>query len=168
MTENEQKQQFSIAYVSAIVARAGYKCQVDLVDDDSVDLRIGATGKIRDTSFFHSPSVEIQLKATSQTRILQDTHIAFPLPKKNYEDLRKRSALPRYLVVLLVPSDIALWIEQDEERMISRGCAYYISLKGMEASENKRNLTIRLPRTNQFTVECLESIMYQASLRRGK
>jgi hypothetical protein len=42
MTENEQKQQFSIAYVHAVAARAGFTCQATLVDDDSVDVVIGA------------------------------------------------------------------------------------------------------------------------------
>jgi hypothetical protein len=65
VTENEQKQQLSVAYVHAVAARAGYTCQVQTVDDDSVAVQVGAKGYVHEQSLICSPRIEIQLKATS-------------------------------------------------------------------------------------------------------
>ena len=52
MTENEQKQQLSVAYIHAVAARAGYACQVISVDDDSVDVQLAARGRIHTKRLF--------------------------------------------------------------------------------------------------------------------
>ncbi len=123
MTENEQKQQLSVAYVHAVAARAGYACQVMNVDDDGIDVQIAARGVIHHRAVLRSPRLDIQLKATAHPSLKQD-HLAFPLPLKNYNDLRDEVLVPRLLVVLLLPEDEQQWIEQTEDRMISRSCAY--------------------------------------------
>jgi hypothetical protein len=122
MTENEQKQQLSVAYVHAVAARSGYACQVPLVDDDSVDVIIAAKGQVHSQSVLRSPRLEVQLKASSQN-ILRKEDVAFPLPIKNYEELRCDTMIPRLLVVFLLPDDEAHWLEQSEEQMITRRCA---------------------------------------------
>ena len=132
MTLNEQKQQLSVAYVHAVAAHAGYTCQVQVVDEDSVDVLIAATGYVHDRAVLRSPRLEVQLKATSSLR-LGAKHLVFPLKLKNYEDLRVTSLIPRLLLVLLLPENPAEWIEMSEECMISRRCAYWASLLGMAA-----------------------------------
>ncbi len=82
MTVNEQKQQLSVAYVHAVAARAGYTCQVQTVDLDSVDVKIGAVGYVHDQAVFRSPEIAVQLKATSTPRI-GAKHLTFPLKRKN-------------------------------------------------------------------------------------
>jgi len=64
MSENEQKQQFSFAYVHAIASRAGFACERPGVDDDSVDLTIAARGWVHQQAILRSPRLELQLKAT--------------------------------------------------------------------------------------------------------
>jgi hypothetical protein len=162
VTENEQKQQLSVAYVHAVAARAGYTCQVQIVDEDSVDVLIGATGYIHDRAVVRSPRLEIQLKATS-TLQLGTKGLIFPLKRKNYEDLRTRSLIPRLLVVLVLPSDPAEWIDMSEECMISRRCAYWASLLGMTETSNTSSISVHLPRSQQFNVEQLQGLMQQVS-----
>lgn len=162
MTENEQKQQLSMAYVQAVAARAGYSVVRPPVDDDSVDIQIRASGRTHPQAPVRSPCVDVQLKSTAQD-MLRDDHLAFPLPLKNYNDLRERSLVPRYLVVLLLPTDTTRWLEQSEESMISRSCAYWTSLLGMGETENLNRVTVRLPRVNLFTVDQLHSLMERAS-----
>lgn len=164
MTESEQKQQLSVAFVHAVSSRSGFTCEREGSDYDSVDVRIGAIGKIDGQSFFESPSIHFQLKATV-TDCRKEKHLHFPISIKNYNDLRKRTLNPRYLVVLLLPRDSSLWLEQNEERMISRACAYYLSLAGREAVTNSDSVTIHLPRSNQLTVESLTSLLAGASRR---
>ena len=167
VTETEQKQQISVAYVHAVASRAGFTCEREESDYDSVDVRIGAIGKLDGNSFCESPSIHFQLKATATDCRKQD-HLAFPISLKNYNDLRKQTLNPRYLVVLLLPPDPALWLEQNEERMISRSCSYYVSLAAREPVPNRDNVTIHLPRNNQLTVLSLTALLSQASLKGRK
>jgi Domain of unknown function (DUF4365) len=164
MSENEQKQQLSVAYVHAVAARAGYACEVNRVDDDSVDLMVAARGMVHSQSILRSPRLELQLKATSQS-LLRDEHLAFPLPMKNYDDLRCETLIPRLLVVLLLPEDPNGWLEQTEDQMISRRCAYWTSLLGKPESANETTVTVHLPRDQPFTVEILRRMMEQVSRR---
>lgn len=158
MTKNEQKQQLSIAYVHAVAACAGFACQIINVDDDSIDVQLAAKGKINEKSVYRSPKIDIQLKATSQDR-LSATELAFPLPIKNYNDLRGESLVPRLLVVLYMPRDERLWLEQTEEEMISRHCAYYRTLLDEPATRNRETVTVHLPREQRLTVSNLQELM---------
>ena len=162
MTENEKKQQLSIAYVQAVAARAGFACDRPSVDDDSVDVVIGASGSVHDKAVIRSPRIELQLKATAQDE-LNNGHLAFPLPVKNYDDLRGDTLVPRLLVVLQLPEDSNRWLEQTEDQMISRRCAFWLSLRGEPETGNSKTVTVHLPRGNCFTVDALQSLMLRVA-----
>ena len=87
------------------------------------------------------------------------------LPIKNYDDLRQQTLVPRLLVVFQLPTDSATWLEQSEERMISRHCAYYLSLLGRTSTENKATITMHVPKVNLFTVGSLIEMMGRVSQR---
>ncbi|GCL40132.1 hypothetical protein SR1949_52660 [Sphaerospermopsis reniformis] len=160
MDINQQKEQFSITYVRAIAAVAGYSIYRPEIDNDSVDLGIisrGGTGKI------FSPRVELQLKCTARD-VLEENCIKYPLILKNYHDLRINSLVPRILVVVLVPEKITDWIKQTEEELCLRYCAYWVSLRGMPDTTNTTNVTIKIPRSNQFTLDALQTIIQRISL----
>src|SRR4051812_4894837 len=97
MTENNQKEQFSIAYIRALAAVLGLKVTREEVDDDSVDVTLLRTGGT-------APKLDIQLKCSGA---IQKMELDFPfrLTIKNYDDLRRRTMVPRILVVLEVPTD---------------------------------------------------------------
>jgi hypothetical protein len=162
VTENEQKQQLSVAYVHGVAARAGYTCQAQNVDDDSVDVQIGAKGYVHERSVICSPRIEIQLKATSSQK-LTPSYLSFPLILKNYQELRATTLIPRLLVVLVLPKNPAEWMETSEECMISRRCAYWVSLLKMPESSNTSKVSVRLPRSQQFNVEQLQRLMERVS-----
>jgi Domain of unknown function (DUF4365) len=159
LTENEQKQQLSFAYIHALAARAGYTFQQTPVDDDSIDVRIGARGLIHGLAVLRSPIMELQLKATQGNGFVRENHVAFPLPVKNFNELRLPSMLPRLLVVFLLPADPSVWLETSEECMISRHCAYWASLRGMAETDNTSTVTVSLPRSQRLTVDGLRELM---------
>ncbi len=159
MDISQQKEQFSNTYVRAIVSVAGYSTYRPEVDDDSVDIGIAARGG---KGAIISPRIELQLKCTARD-ILYDSSIRYPLKLKNYNDLRVNALVPRILVVVLVPENLAEWLQQTEEELCLRYCAYWISLREMSAIENKTNVTIEIPRSNQFTIEQLQSIIQRIS-----
>jgi hypothetical protein len=109
-----------------------------------------------------SPRVEVQLKATAQNLLTED-YLSFPLPVKNYDELREPSMVPRLLVVLRLPATLDQWLDQNEEALISRHGAYWLSLLGMPASDNTYTVTVHLPRTQLLTKESLQGLMERAA-----
>jgi hypothetical protein len=159
MTENEQKQQLSFAFLHMVAARAGFTVDRPATDYESVDAVIGTAGEVHGELVFHSsPRLEVQLKATSAD-CLRDTHLAFPLELKNYEDLRRKTLIPRILVILLLPAEPEQWLTQSEEELIARRCAYWRSLAGDPDSPSASRVTVLVPRAQQFTVAALHDLM---------
>lgn len=157
MELSRQKEQFSIAWVRAVVSVAGYVVYQPEVDDDSVDLGIamrGGRGTIR------SPRLEAQLKCTAAP-IWRFDPMQFVLKKKNYDDLRGNDLLvPRILIVVCVPEDVTLWLDQSEERMILQRCGYYLSLRNFPPRPaSQGSVTVQIPRRQQFTVAELRCVM---------
>src|SRR5438874_4721373 len=130
-----RKEQFGRAYVRAVASVAGFSVYEPDVDDDSVDLGLASRGAEGTT---RAPRLEMQLKSTSVQDVLEDEHLRFPLPVKNYNDLRPENLLvPRILVVALLPAEMEDWLTQNEEQLAMRRCAYWLSLRGREATENE-------------------------------
>jgi len=159
MTDNEQKQQLSFAFLHMVAARAGFTVDRPLTEYESVDAVIGTAGEVHGELVFRSsPRLEVQLKATS-VDCLRETHLAFPLPLKNYDDLRQSTLVPRILVILLLPADAQQWVTQSEDELIARRCAYWRSLAGEPDSPNTASITVHVPRQQQFTAEALMNLM---------
>jgi hypothetical protein len=156
MTLDDQKEQFSFAYARAVSAVAQIAVSEPAVDDDSIDLmfqRRGGGGVVR------SPRVEAQVKCTEVAATHPD-HIAYPLKLKNYDELRSVDVLvPRILIVVIVPDVLGDWLDHSEQELAMRRCGYWLSLRGEPATLNTTNVTVHLPRTNQFTVAELQGIM---------
>ncbi|MDX2038127.1 MAG: DUF4365 domain-containing protein [Isosphaeraceae bacterium] len=167
MTDNERKQQLSIAYVHAVAARAGYACQLINVDDDSIDVQLAARGVVHEKSILRSPRIDVQLKATARQPTFQDDHLDFPLSIKNYDDLRAESLVPRILVVLLLPVDEEAWLTQSEDEMIIRRCAYWTSLVHQPETGNRSSVSVRVPRSRLFSVSELRDLMAKVSRKEG-
>jgi len=67
--------------------------------------------------------------------------------------------IPRILIVVLVPNDLTDWLNHSEQELAMRYCGYWISLRGEPATGNTATVTVHLPRTSQFTVAELQSII---------
>ncbi len=148
-------EQFSWAYVQAVASAAACSIQRVDFDYDSIDLNL----KRRTLSGpFRCPQIDVQLKATS-TDCLYDGEVRYPLPVKNYNDLRGSDYLmPRILIVVLVPAQIEEWLEHDETHLLLRRCGYWVSLQGAPEVPNTSSVTVRLPRTQPFDAAGLDSM----------
>ena len=156
MDPNAQKEQYSSAYLRAVAAVAGFKVYTSDVDDDSIDFGIGQRGG---GGTIRSPKIELQLKCTS-AEVLNDGHAAFPLKIKNYNDLRHEDfQVPRILVVVVVPGDLEQWMVHSENSLALHHCGYWVSLRGMPATQNLETVTVHLPRTQCFDPPQLHAIM---------
>jgi hypothetical protein len=153
MDLNTQKEQFSVAFVHAVASVAGVKVIRAEVDDDSIDVGLERTGGC-------APKLDLQLKCTAEP-IPNAGDISFALKMKNYEDLRRPTMAPRWLVVMFVPTVIPQWLEipGPPNDMILRRCAWWKSLAGAPNIENTTNVTVHLPRQNLFTPEAIVARM---------
>ena len=151
MTPNLQMEQLSVTYVRAIAAKAGYQVMRPEPDIDSVDGVLLSSGGRR-------PRIDFQAKATSRIAP-QDGTLRFPLPIKNYNDLRAETITPRILIVFLMPIDDNQWVSQTEDELCVRYCAYWRCLEDQPPTANVDNITVYMPSANVFSVEQLIALM---------
>lgn len=156
MDISQQKEQFSFAYVRAVAAVAGFGVFEPSVDDDSIDLQIASRST---AGTIKRPRVELQVKCT-EGEPLEADGFSYALKIKNYNDLRDPEVLvPRILVVVRVPTDLAEWVAVSDEQLTVRRCGYWTSLRGMAETDNTETVSVRLQREHRFTVEGLRAIM---------
>ena len=165
LSQEDIREQLSIAYLHAVSARAGYAWEPVRIDRDGLDGRVCARGAIVGGVSVESPSLGFQLKATSSLKKALDP-IPFCLRKKNYDDLRGVRGEPRYLALLVLPADPAHWLRNDDHELGLRHCMYWCSLENEPANGNRRSTTVYLPRKNILDVNGLHALMEDAAHRR--
>ena len=151
MDLNTQKSRFSLSYIEAVASHAGFQVEEVRVDFDSVDGTLKA-------DFGKRPRIEFQAKATARD-VVRENNVHFPLSVKNYDDLRLEAINPRILIVLVMPESIDEWINQSDEELCLRYCAYWVSLNGRPASSNQDTITVYLPLVNVFDSAQLTGMM---------
>jgi hypothetical protein len=159
-TDNDIKERLSVAFVTAVAARAG--CQVAKLDIDksSIDAIVCPVSGPKS-------QVNLQLKATSE-RLVVDNLVKVTLPIKNYDDLRETSAIiPHYLVVLHLPQSPEEWMRITLEELAIRGVAYYGSLYGFPSVPNTTSRVVTLPQSQRFDVSVLIRMMLSSPERLG-
>jgi len=154
MDLNDRKSRFSLGYITAVAAHAGYQVLESRIDKDSVDgVLMGEEGR--------RPRIEFQAKATARD-VLRPGYLAFPLPIKNYDDLRAEVITPRLLVIVVLPESEGDWLAHSEEELSLRRSGYWLSLAGQPEVPNTSSVTVRVPRTQVFDTEQLRALMRRA------
>ena len=147
-------EQRSLVVVRAVAADAGYQVVRPEPDDDSVDGILMAR-------FGRRPRIEFQAKATARNMVRGDS-LHFPLPVKNYDELRLASWTPRILVVALMPDETEPWLFQTDEEFCLNSSAYWTSIADMPPVSNTATVTVQIPTANVFNRAQLEAMMNRA------
>jgi len=152
MDLNAQKEQFSVAFVRAVAAAAGVKVLRAEVDDDSIDIGLERSGGC-------APKLDIQLKCTANACPANNENVPFVLKLKNYDDLRRRTIIPRLLVVMFVPITANEWLRFNAPptEVVMKRCAWWISLAGLPDVDNTASVTVSLPYANLFTPDSIRA-----------
>jgi hypothetical protein len=156
MDDNDRKERFSLAYISAVAAHAGF-----LVTEPDGPDKVSVDGWIMSDED-RQPIVAFQAKATTRSVGL-GADISFPLPVKNYNDLRADVFGPRLLIVVFLPTDDAEWLVHSEAELRMRRCGYWVSLRGQPNRTNRRTVSVRIPRSQVFDTAQLREIMGRAN-----
>ncbi len=165
ITENDIREGLSYAYFHAVVTRAGFACQTTArtIDAMAIDAFVKAREKLATDSVLTDITAQFQLKATSTPPTLNGGKYSFRIDRDQYDKLREPSgvhAIP--LALLILPEDNAEWLSHDENGLISRRCAYWVSLQKAPASSAQKP-TIYIPQVNVFSGQSLRALMTRFS-----
>ena len=155
MSATDREEALSHVYVAAVAAAAGYTLAKQDFDRDGVDVQVRAGGSMR-------PSLDLQLKATTNLQEGSADLLRYPLKRRNYDLLRESTMVPRLLVLLDLPSDEAEWLDVGAERLILRRCAYWASFANAPETANMESVTVDIRRCDRFNPSGLRELMEQA------
>jgi len=158
MTPQHRQEALSLAYVTAVAARAGMTFSLPS-HDYGTDLWLHEVEEDDDERMQTGWGYRIQLKSTT-IATLEPNAVVYDVDRRTYEMLRGgRQLNPILLVVYVMPPNEADWLDQNETRLELRSCAYWISLHDQPATTNTTSVRVRIPRTNQFTPDAAMRIM---------
>jgi hypothetical protein len=152
------KEQFSLGYVQMVASAAGFSVKTHGTDYDGVDVTIYSSAEYET---YYGPQFELQVKCTSQCSVVRQDTVAWQMQARPFRKLTSsKRFIPAYLAILVVPGDTEAWLEQDQEKLLTRSRMYWqeaVLLGAMD--ENAGNKTVHLPLTNLFDVPQLRHIM---------
>lgn len=166
-TKQLKMEDMSVAYLRALCAANGYTLKGEEHDNDGVDITVKCKGRPSEDCVKVSPTLDVQLKSSSSPNLItlnEDGSITYKLEVKNYNTLIDSNRItPIILIVLLMNEDEDNWIEQTLDYLKLTKCAYWISLKGREYSDNAGRKTIVIPSDHVLTKECLRELMIKVA-----
>lgn len=161
--------ELSYAYLHALASRAGFACGYTTrhLDGAGVDAVISEDNRrLSPDSQLFSFDVHVQLKATTQIPVEQRGRFSFSLKIPQYNRLRNTNVnSPRILVVLYLPPEEVDWLSHSEEYLVSRRCAYWVSLRNAPESQNAEYQTVYVPRNQVLSISSLTELMTRFSRR---
>jgi hypothetical protein len=149
----------------AIASRGGIICDYTgrHTDEAGVDSVLRVKGSLAADSTLNNFTVDVQLKATKKPPIEQSGKYSYSLKIKNYDELRStNTGAPQLLVVLFLPEDADAWLRHNEKRLVTRRCAYWLSLRGAPEVD-QGSQTVYIPRANLLSVDALRMLMTRFS-----
>jgi len=159
MTDNIQKENFSIAYLRAVCAKAKANFQWLEDDNDGLDCTI------RKDINNHSVTLEVQLKSTTVKGVSSGfsdvgmNSFTYPLKKKNYDDLIRESVNLRLLMLLVLPENSNDWLSQDSYSLVLRKCMYYKVFSDEPKNNNSKTINIEINKQDICSEENLEKLL---------
>ena len=145
---------FSYAWIQAVAATAGVTCQLQDEDIDGVDIML-RKGRW--------PALDVQVKSWT-VPVERGGCFKYRLKRRNYDILRESGegtrGNPIILVLVVMPAEGEKWLSLDDEGMLLRGRACWVSLEGMPPSPLQGDkLLIDVPTANVFSPEALTAMM---------
>lgn len=163
LSDQNVESELSYAYLHAVSAHAGVACDAAgrHPDNAGVDATLTGWGPFPNGGYRQEVNINVQLKATVKEPTLVGSSYSYSLEGiQRYNDLRTDAvSLPRILVVLFLPKGREKWITHQDDALSLHNCAYWVSLRGAQPSENKTAQTVYLPKSQRFDVAGLSALM---------
>jgi Domain of unknown function (DUF4365) len=167
MTEADIQCELAYAYLHAVAARLGVACEVAqrISDNHAVDARLHVVGKLASNYGLARLSVDVQIKSCSRELTQTETRLSYPLPKVQYDKLRATDAnSPLLLILFILPKNADKWLSLDEGSLVSRKCAYWVSLYGA-GPVTVDTPTVYMPKANLVSIDGMRTLLGRFSRR---
>ena len=166
LTHNDIESELSYAYLHAVATHVGAGCNSSprTLDGNGIDATLTAWGPFNGGGPLEEVDLKIQLKATSVPPTIQRGHFSYWVKDADrYNDLRKATlAIHRILVVLFLPEHIDDWLVINDDQLLLKKCAYWVSLRGAPEPE-ETGKTIYIPQRQRFDADNLRHIFARLS-----
>lgn len=153
------QERLSLAYLTAVAARAGCQVLETKVDRNGIDATIKPISG--------APiGIDIQMKAVSTDIRIDDGQIlSFQLDTPTYDKLRRNDAqAPQLLVVFEMPKDQESWLDVQPAMTVLRRAAYWLDLRGKQPATTA-STAVHIPSSNLFDHHAIEQILHRAHSR---
>ncbi|WP_308104649.1 DUF4365 domain-containing protein [Actinocorallia sp. API 0066] len=147
---------FAEDYVRVVASAAGllvYKYDLDV---DGIDLGFRYSGRV---GMVASPAIEVQVKSWSRPRVEGGAFVYDGLDEVQYNKLVDGPfSVPRYLFLVVVPSEREEYTRFETDGMKLRQLAYFTDLRGERAvarPDRRRQRRVRIPVGNLLTPRTL-------------
>jgi hypothetical protein len=152
------KGELVLSYARAIACRAGFVVEGVRRSPDGVEITVCSPEPLSSSATLASPALDLHL-ATQVIEPLPAKDILFDLPAHGYERLIARCAIPRVLVVFVMPKDEKSWLGWTENELVLPSSAYWISLLGRARVPNAGAVRIAIPRAQLFEPLSLRALL---------
>ncbi|WP_163511660.1 DUF4365 domain-containing protein [Fodinicola acaciae] len=148
------------SFVRVLASAAGLTVARPDLDVDGTDFTLGYPGALGTQ---RHPKIEVQVKSWARRRArLRDGYWRYHLRARHFNELAgDHFALPRYLIVVIVPDDYREYISVDHDAARLRHAAYWQSLERHDPvtlAPNSR-VSVPIPEKNLLTVDALVGLM---------
>jgi hypothetical protein len=162
LTREHIQEDLSVAYISAVAAKAGYDCGNCQKHDYGIDLEINPI-EIGDEGerYTYGMPLRVQAKASYGVDLSHDDFIKFNLRARNYNILARDTGRgpPSILVLYCMPPEDHDWLSIEENHTTLKHCGYWASLRGKDLTRNTSTIGIKIPRAQVFNESSLKQIM---------
>jgi hypothetical protein len=151
---------FAESYVRTLALAAGLNVLRPEIDDDGIDAMIRYSGAVGPLA---SPGIDVQIKSWSSPSGSAGAWHYDGLNQQQYNQLVGDSQMPRYLVLVIVPSDQNRLAELHAEGLLLRHHAYYTSLAGQPRVANPStgsSRRVQVPKANLLTPAALRELLH--------
>ncbi|HLL69148.1 MAG TPA: DUF4365 domain-containing protein [Micromonosporaceae bacterium] len=149
---------FGESFVRVLVSAAGLIAGKQDADHTGVDFSIDFPG-VRGTARF--PKIEAQVKSWSKPA--GSAHAwHYPMKTEHYNNIAGADfSVPRFLFLVVVPSDERAYAEADETYLRLSHCGYWASLadKPLIDPNVQGSITVYVPKGNKLTVPSLRKLL---------
>lgn len=159
--ESHVKERLSVAYLTAVAARAGVACHFPGGTEYGTDALINAVvelpgGKLNDTGVI----LPVQLKATTAWEH-KNGLIVYEMEVPAYNKIVTRGGTPCILILLCLPAEQNEWLYHDDQQFLLKKCCYWERLCG-QPSTNSRTKTIHIKDDQLLTTGALLDLLTRA------
>jgi hypothetical protein len=153
---------FGEDYIRALASAAGLLVLHHDLDRAGVDIGMRFAGPVGRIA---SPMIEAQVKTWSRPKRADGELLFRGLNERQYNQLAGPGfQVPRYLFVVLTPSDRNQYVECSTEGLLLRHLCFFRSLEDEAVIEDpspSRHPTVRIPEGNVLTVRTLRRLVHE-------